>query len=260
MTVQNRTSEQFPWQWPEIFREDGGYAAYFEARVRTDNIETTPTAATYKQPAAIRRNDETIPVQSKQQLDENEPNVRAEDRSLPRTALRIAETHEPANGEDSRRGVRKPEPVIREGSQVAVVSGAKERGAGHWTAEQMSELYKEIFGDDASQLEGMDSFELPLESQFGAMVTRSAAKKTESLFPSFIELWPIKLGWGRFKLALRFSSRVARDKANFPRQRSCLVWTWRILLKWKMKLLKDVSEPAAPMYDGVCWVVDQCTE
>ncbi|KAK2596031.1 hypothetical protein N8I77_013539 [Diaporthe amygdali] len=250
----------FPWQWPEIFREDGGYAAYFEARVRTDNIETTPTAATYKQPAAIRRNDETIPVQSKQQLDENEPNVRAEDRSLPRTALRIAETHEPANGEDSCRGVRKPEPVIREGSQAAVVSGAKERGAGHWTAEQMSELYKEIFGGDASPLEGMDSFELPLESQFGAMVTRSAAKKTESLFPSFIELWPIKLGWGRFKLALRFSSRVARDKANFPRQRSCLVWTWRILLKWKMKLLKDVTEPAVSMYDGVCWVVDQWTE
>lgn len=258
MAVQNRTSEEFPWEQPEIFREDTGYADFVKS-----------IAHAGKWSAIVLDDDETVQGQRKKTPTEKDStNISAQ----------IDETQRPSASKDGNRMVGErqlvmhtrttdPKPVTAAGvDPVAKTQDSGKAEKTPWSWEQMTELYEEIFGPEAPRLDGMGGFELPMEARLARIATRGPVLEAAALFPGSIEIRPVDLGWGRVKLCLRFASWVARGQTDFPVHKYYLVWSWCMLLKWKGRLLKQASdaekasEPPASMYDGVRWVVDNWTE
>lgn len=262
-----------------MFREDTGYADFVKS-----------IAHAGKWSAIILDNDETIQDQRKKTPTKTEAKLTGEDKDSTNMPTQIDETQIPTEDKDGNRAVGEPQLVVRtkpmaaepvkeeDGGKVAeaakgadVVPGLRVQAVGNaddtlWSPEQMTELYEEIFGGDAPRLDGMGGFELPMEASLTTMATMGPVRKAVLLFPWSVEIRPVDLGWGRMKLCLRFTSRVARDKKDFPMHKYYLVWSWCMLVKWKGRLLTQVSggeetaEPLASMYDGVRWVVDHWTE
>lgn len=267
MAVQNRTSEEFPWEQPEIFREDAGYADFVKS-----------IAHAGKWSAIVLDDDETVQGQRKKTPTETEAKLMGENKDSTNMSAQIDETQRPSADKDGNPVVGEPQLAMRTKAADAepvtaadVVPGLRVQAVGKaddtlWSPEQMTELYEEIFGGDAPRLDGMGGFELPMEASLTAMATMGPIRKAVSLFPWSVEIRPVDLGWGRMKLCLRFSSRVARDKKDFPMHKYYLVWSWCMLVKWKGRLLNEASDaeetagPPASMYDGVRWVVDHWTE
>lgn len=262
MTVERRTAEKFPWEWPDIFREDKGYADFIKSKAGRDRWT-----------AGVLDGDETFRVQRQKEMAEREAKLKAEGKDLADLAAPIHDTHRPTVDKDGNRVVGEPQLVVRTKPSAAgppkAESGVEAAGkavATPWGPEQMAELYEELFGREASRLDGMGCFELPMEKSVAAVVTKSSVAKARMLFPAPVEILPVDLGWGRVKLCLRFAPWVARGELDFPVQKYYLVWCWCILAKWKSRLLKqasdagEVAEPPASMYDGIRWVVDHWTE
>lgn len=252
-----------------MFREDTGYA---------DFIKSITHAGKWS--AIVLDDEETVQDQRKETPAETEAKLMGENKDSTNMSAQIKKTSRPSEDRDGNRVAGEPQLVMRNKDLVAksataahVDPVAKTHDGGeaektHWSWEQMTELYEEIFGPEAPRLEGMGGFELPMERPAAAWVkvTKSSVSKAQMLFPASVDLRPVTLGWGRFKLSLQFASWVTRDRTDFPVHKYHLVWSWCILLQWKSKLLKQASdaektsEPPASMYDGIRWVIDHCTE
>lgn len=267
MAVQNRTSEEFPWEKPEIFREDTGYADFVKS-----------IAHAGKWSAIVLDDDETVQGQRKETPTETDAMLAGEGKDSTNMSAQTGQTQRPSEDKEENRVVGEPqlvmrtraadaEPVTAAGvDHVAKTQDGGEAEETPWSWEQMTEVYEEIFGPEAPRLDGMGGFELPMERRFTAQLTKGSISEASMLFPASIEVRPVTLGWGRVKLSIRFAHWVARDKTDFPVHKSHLVWSWYILVRWKGRLLKQASdverasEPQASMYDGIRWVVDLWTE
>lgn len=129
-----------------------------------------------------------------------------------------------------------------------------------WSAEDMTMIFDEMFGEDA-RFEGMGGFDLPMENFVAEVASPLALQKASTLLPDSVEIRPVNLGWGRFKLCLRFSSSVERGRDDFQVHLYHLAWTWCLFVQWKEKLLREGDREGLPsMYSGLHAVIEEWTK
>ncbi|KAG8156989.1 hypothetical protein KVR01_013211 [Diaporthe batatas] len=196
--IQSITKEVFPWQWPDIFREDAGYAEFARAKASmgkwSDSVLADDGVRRDQRAKDSAELEKKMQAEGKDWADMAAPlnetftsTHQDEEGNRVRGEQRTATHGGPAAGEAaSKEATEKEEEEPTGEGDKAEPEKAKPKKAGpkkaeskhiSWTPKLITKLYKNIFGQDAACLDGMGGFKLPFEEKFVGVLKNSTVVK-----------------------------------------------------------------------------------